>query len=343
MNEPSAYSPQPANQNITVIMPSSRNGRRFALVSTLLSEMKYAHTAVFPPLRRLKLKELEAKAISSTFCNLVWRRPKRPDVLITDQDIKNENGKTIQISYDFVTALKKETQPDTLFLPILFHPSLLNQVSYSKADQLSKTTDRPIGVLFAGNCDPKTYDNGRINSLYNLANRHELFEYVKSLPPELVFIPKTKEAFTEALESGSLKNKFVWIDTEAFRIPQNEWFELLAKARYFFCTPGVHYPYCQNLNEAAACGAVPILQYPNFYKPNLIKGENCLAFREMNEIEKLLNKALTAENHNASALQSTSIKDWHKAHMSLDHAIKQLSDFINDPERQHLTWILAGK
>ncbi|GEM_PF-6421266 len=343
MNETSAHPPQPAGQNITVIMPSSRNGRRFALVSTLLSEMKYAHTAVFPPLRRLKLKGLEAKAVSSTFCNLAWRNPKRSDVLITDQNIKNENGKTIQISYDFMAALKEETQPDTLFLPILFHPSLLNRANYLKAEQLSKNMDRPIGVLFAGNCDPKTYDNSRIGSLYNLANRHELFEYVKSLPPELVFIPKTKEAFTEALESGSLKNKFVWIDTEAFRIPQNEWFELLAKSRYFFCTPGVHYPYCQNHNEAAACGAVPILQYLDFYKPGLINGENCLAFREINEIEKLLAKALSAENHSASVHQSTSINNWHKAHMSLEYATKQLSDFLSDPERKHMTWILAGK
>ena len=29
--------------------------------------------------------------------------------------------------------------------------------------------------------------------------------------------------------------------------------------------------------------------------------------------------------------------------MSLEYATKQLSDFLSDPERKHMTWILAGK
>lgn len=343
MNDTPAQPLRIAGQTVTVHMPSSRNGRRFALVSRLLSEMKIHHTAVFPLFRRLRLKGLEAAVIQSPYCTVTLRKPKHSDILISDQLAQNDGGKTVQVSYEFMNHLKGDPQPETLFLPIMFHPSLLTEINYSLAGQFAQNTDRSIGILFAGNCDPKTYDNERIGNQYGLANRHELFEHVRTLSTDLVFIPTNKAAFEEALESGAVRNKFVWIDTEAFRIPQSEWFELLAKARYFFCTPGVHYPYCQNLNEAAACGTVPILQYPDFYMPRLRHGEDCLTFKDLCELENLFSTVLKSPDQAKWINQSKSVTRWQHLHMSLDHAQSQLFQFLNDPNRKHLTWVLAGK
>lgn len=327
---------------ITLHMPSSRNGRRFALVSMLLSQMQLDHEAVFPPLRRMRLRGLEAKAVQSPHCHLRWRMARHPDVLISDQGSRNRSGKTIHISYEFMNHLRSGNEADTLFLPILFHPNLLNKSFYDMAGSLSQSTDRPIGILFAGNCDPKTYDNIRIKTQYGLANRHELFQHVQSMPPELIFMAQSKEAFETALKQGALKDKFVWIDTEKFRIPQSEWLPLLAKARYFFCTPGVHYPYCQNLNEAAACGAVPILQYPDFYRPGLKHEKDCIAFADPDEI-MAITKTLLAEGNADWVPRSKAVIKWHQDHLSLDHACNQIRSFLENPNQKTMTWVLAGK
>ena len=144
------------------------------------------------------------------------------------------------------------------------------------------------------------------------------------------------------MKRGSLREKLVWIDTEKFRIPQGEWLQLLSKARYFFCTPGVHYPYCQNLNEATACGTVPFLQYPGFYRPMLETDSTCIAFREISEIETLLINALSEDNSHWQKL-SSSVAQWHHNHMSLDYARDTIRAFLQNPEVKTMTWIMAGK
>lgn len=329
--------------SVTVLMPSSRNGRRFALVSNVLSQMGIHHNAVFPVFRRLKLKGLERAAANSRFCHLRWKVPKKSNVLITDLNKENRHGKTIRISYDFKSHLFGKRRDDTLFLPILFHPNLLDHKSYEQAEELSQYRDRDIGVLFAGNCDQKTYDNDRISEQFGLANRHELYQAALKLPSDMTYFPKTREEFEDALAKGQLKNKFVWIDTELFRVPQNKWLALVASARYFFCTPGVHYPYCQNLNEAMACGTVPVLQYPQYYLPPLADGENCMVFDTSKAIEATLRQVLDPERESQWLTRSAAAKAWHEAHLSLNVACLRLAEFLEDPKREEMTWILAGK
>jgi len=340
---PAPLSGPDGDPSVTVLMSSSRNGRRFALVSNVLSQMGIHHNAVFPVFRRLKLRGLERAAANSRFCHLRWKVPKSSNVLITDLNKENRHGKTIRISYDFKSHLFGEQVENSLFLPILFHPNLLNHKSYEQAEELSQYKDRDIGVLFAGNCDRKTYDNDRIAEQFGLANRHELYQAALKLPQDMMFFPKTKEAFEEALAEGQLKDKFVWIDTNLFRVPQSKWLALVASARYFFCTPGVHYPYCQNLNEAMACGTVPILQYPQYYLPPLADGENCMVFRTRDALEAVLQQGLDPKRESQWLTRSAAAKAWHEAHLSLNVACSRLAEFFDDPERQEMTWVLAGK
>ncbi len=341
MKDSAAHAPWSSGPTVTLYMPSPRNRRRFALFSTLLSEMKVHHKAIFPLFRRLKLKGYAATAMQSPYCHYSWRRPLETGLLITDQDVNNEGGKTINVTYDFMKHLKTEKQGETLFLPILFHPNILNEANYVRSSELSKIKTRPIGVLFAGNCDPEIYNNSRIQTQYGLFNRHELFQHAQTLPPDQVYIPHSRVAFDEALHNGSLANRFVWIDTGKFRIPQTEWLELLAKAQYFFCTPGVRRPYCHNLNEASACGTVPVLQYPGLYRPSLKNGENCIAYEDASELRGILQRLLT-EDKTTWRARSNSAVEWHQKHMSLDHARDQIKCFLSDTRRKQMTWILSG-
>lgn len=329
--------------SIQVRMPSSRNGRRFALVSNVLSEMGLKHQAVFPLSRRLFLKGLEAKATASPFCQSRTFGSPNPDILITDQSNPPPARKYIQIRYDFLRYLDKPLSEDVLFLPILFHPNLINRDQYNLAHGISQKKKRPIKILFAGNCDVATYDKPHFQSKYGLRNRIELMRMVEKLGNDKVFFPDTSKEFKTALESGELKHRFVWIDTNKFKIPQDEWLALLGQSEYFFCTPGVHYPYCQNLNEAMACGSVPILQYPGFYNPALTDKKNCRVFDGPESLEKLIHSLLFKSNQSGWEKMSLAAVKYHQNNLSLDYAMERLACFLQAQSQTSLTWVLAGK
>lgn len=329
--------------SITVDMASRRNGRRFAIVSGVLSAMGLHHTARFGLLRRFRLKGLEAKALQSVFCSLASGNADMADVLITDRMAAKHSGKIIRIDYDFQRHLAGAADGETLFLPILFHPDMLNGEAYAQADKLAGNAQRSIGVLFAGNCDPKTYDNPAIEKEYGLLNRVQLMRQAEQLPGEQVFFPENREALEQARAKGELVNRFVWIDTTRFRIPQDEWLSLVGDASYFFCTPGVHYPYCQNLNEAMACGTVPILQYSDYYRPELQDRVNCIAFRDKQAIGTTLDNLPDGTSGLPWESLSAAAKTYHDQQLSLDRAKAVIGGFLQNPDQKELTWVLAGK
>ena len=219
---------------------------------------------------------------------------------------------------------------------------MINEASYSQARVLSNQTDRPIGVLFAGNCDATIYMRTDMGTRYGLLNRVEIAALASKRTGQQVFIPDDRARFEEALSKGELRDRLVWIDTNFFRIPQSQWLSLIAKSRFFVCTPGVQYPYCQNLNEAAACGSVPILQFPDAYFPALENGRNCLSFEVAMDFPEVIASALAMGEQHRLTLSKGTIA-YHEAHLSLDAIRARLSEFFLDGEKADMTWVMAGK
>ena len=330
-----------------VFIPSRRNGRRFAVVSNVLSAAGIPHRAVFPPLRLLRLGKLERSAIDSDYCQAGWRMPANPPLLITDQpEAADRASKVIEISYDLTTAAGRPLSSDEVYHPILFHPGQISDEAYAKAEVLSDNRNRPLSLLFAGNCDPATYDTPDMAREFGLLNRHELHQLARQLPCELTVFPRTPEELealvSQAVESGKPLGKLVWIDTQDFRIPAEQWLELVARANFFVCTPGVRYPWCQNLNEAMACGTVPVLQYPRLYNPALADGTDSLTFSGKADFEAAVRKALAMPENGVKPL-SAAARKYHADHLSLSRIATEIRAFAADPERRKLTWYLSGK
>lgn len=328
--------------SIAVDMPSRRNGRRFAIVSTVLSQMGLPHWAFFPLLRRIGLKGIEQRAVNSGLCSLAFDRRKTFDLLVTDHESGIRSRKVLKVDYDFMKHLRGEETAQTLFLPILFHPDMLNTEAYEKASGLAVKDKRPIGALFAGNCDQATYDNPEIEAQYGLLNRYSIMQLASKLPAGQVVFPLDRRSFDEALIAGKLADKLVWIDTNRFRIAQNEWLDIIGKSRHFVCTPGVRYPYCQNLNEAMACGSVPILQYPDFYQPSLRDGANALVFSNGVDFAKTIGRALETNPADWGQISRSAV-EYHDSRLGLLRVNAAISDFLADESRERMTWVMAGK
>lgn len=331
----------------TIYIPSRRNGRRFAVVSKVLSAAGIRHRAIFPPLRLMRLGKLERWALSSGYCETGWRMQHDSSLLVTDQpEAAGRASKVIEISYDLAGAAGRELPADEIYHPILFHPDQITEEAYAQAEALSGKRKRPLSLLFAGNCDPATYDTPDMERDFGLLNRHQLHQLARQLQPELAVFPKTPEELealvSQAAESGKPLKKLVWIDTQDFRIPAAQWLDLVARANFFLCTPGVRYPWCQNLNEAMACGTVPVLQYPHLYNPALTDGSESLTFTGRADFEAVVRKALVMPESQVKPLSKAAHR-YHADHLSLARIISEIQAFADNPERQKLTWYLAGK
>ena len=328
-------------------IPSRRNGRRFAVVSRVLGAAGIRHRAVFPPLRLLRLGKIERSAINSEYCEASWRMPRELPLLITDQPgAADKAQKVIEISYDLAGAAGRPLSADEIYHPILFHPDQITEEAYAQANAFSGERKRPLALLFAGNCDPATYDTPEMEENFGLLNRHALHQLARQLPAELTVFPRTPEELAalleEATNSGKPLKKLVWIDTQDFRIPAAQWLNLVAKANFFLCTPGVRYPWCQNLNEAMACGTVPVLQYPHLYNPALTDSADSLAFAGKADFEATVRNALKMPESKVARLSAAACQ-YHEDHLSLARIIAGIRAFADDPGRRKLIWYLAGK
>ena len=343
----SANGAKPSAAPATIYIPSRRNGRRFAVVSKVLSAAGIRHRAIFPPLRLLRLGKLERSVLDSEYCETGWRMSKDVSLLVTDQpEVAGKTHKVIEISYDLAGAAGRKLSADEIYHPILFHPDQISEEAYARADALSGKHKRPLSLLFAGNCDPATYDTPEMGKAFGLLNRHELHQLARRLPPDLAVFPKTPEELetlvSQAAKRGKPLKKLVWVDTQDFRIPAAQWLDLVARVNFFLCTPGVRYPWCQNLNEAMACGTVPILQYPHLYNPALTDGSDSLAFTGAADFEAAVRKALALSENKVKPLSKAAHK-YHADHLSLTRIISEIQAFAEDPERRKLVWYLAGK
>ena len=215
----------------------------------------------------------------------------------------------------------------------------MTKQSYAQADRLAENTKRPFNFLFAGNCDSRVYSRKQPASI---SNRHELMAEAKRLRLNSVLLPETHDEVDAMLRSNKAQESLVWIDTQKVKIDQNRWLELLAKTRYFLCAPGVVYPYCHNLNEAMACGAVPVLQYSEFYAPKLEHDKTCIAFSHVDQLQALIPKLASTEDVVWRA-QSKLAVEYHKKHLSLDAFHGQLQQFLDDKAEMVMDWQSAGQ
>ena len=69
---------------------------------------------------------------------------------------------------------------------------------------------------------------------------------------------------------------------------------LLARSEFALCPPGVFMPHSHNLVEALAVGTIPVLNYPDFCRPPLTPGADCLAFRTPEDLIAAVRHALAA-------------------------------------------------
>jgi hypothetical protein len=90
-------------------------------------------------------------------------------------------------------------------------------------------------------------------------------------------------------------NRCVIMDQKLPRIAETHWLEALATSDFFLCPPGYVMPMCHNTVEAMAVGAIPIINYPEWFDPHLVHGDNCIGFDNKADLLSRLDDVLAMD------------------------------------------------
>jgi hypothetical protein len=104
-------------------------------------------------------------------------------------------------------------------------------------------------------------------------------------------------------------------DTSKMWIDPVDWLPYLSKADFFICPPGYSMPMCHNVVEAMAVGAIPIINYPEWFNPDLRHMENCIIFDDKKDLIKKLESALELDQQKISEMRNHAI-DYYENHLN---------------------------
>lgn len=180
-------------------------------------------------------------------------------------------------------------------LPYPMHPNAYRFRYFDKLAGL-RGQERKCRVLFSGNTDEAAYSNPVIGRVHGKLNRVEVIgALLRHLDGACLRVVKTKEDLigqTEAYFPGIRLYLWQWSPAASrgldIRVPNEQWHDFLATGDFFLCCPGIVIPQSHNAIEAMAVGAIPILQYAEYFHPALAHGVNCIAFSgEADLVEKI--------------------------------------------------------
>lgn len=193
--------------------------------------------------------------------------------------------KKIQIKFDVFSSY---LVTDPIIMPYPVHPLLSGADLPQRLEKLRKT-EKTLRIFFSG--DTEGYTKNRIHYPNTKLPRLEVIETIlEQLGDKTTHI--NNETALESLFSGDFNNNCVIVDTSKLWIDPKDWLLYLANADFFICPPGYCMPMCHNVIEAMAVGAIPIINYPEWFNPTLRHMENCIVFDDREDLIRKLEDVL---------------------------------------------------
>jgi hypothetical protein len=170
-------------------------------------------------------------------------------------------------------------------VPMSMHPDVYHLPIYRQ-----RAHDRREGTIrlsFAGNVNPARYSSPLLPRLFAKLSRVEVVNTVIQAYSNKVVCPHTRGEW-QAVKGAEI---LAAVDPNAYLNVQ-EFMEMLGQSDFYLSPPGVTMPLCHNVVEAMFMGAVPVLQYPEFFNPPLENDVNCIVFRDRADLIRRVAKIL---------------------------------------------------
>ena len=211
-------------------------------------------------------------------------------------------------------------------LPYGVHPSFVADGSAARfaAERPSRRTAR---ILFAGNTDPELYDSDlwrERKARYGIElTRFEAVNVLQDrLSEDQILVARWDRDDLGRLFDGTCRDGLFMARWNAYRGAQ--WPRALGAADFFLALPGVVMPMSHNVVEAMAAGCIPITNYPGWFLPRLVDGEECLAFTDAASLVAAVERALTMPPGEVERLRDNVVR-YHDRHLAPARAPAELA------------------
>jgi len=209
---------------------------------------------------------------------------------------------------------------DPVFMPYPVHPLLSGADLPQRLEKLRKNEKR-LRIFFSG--DTKDYTRNRIHYPNTKLPRLEVIETILQKIADRTIHVEDKTALKNLFVDG-FNNSCIIVDTSKFSVEPTDWLSHLSKTDFFICPPGYCMPMCHNVIEAMAVGAIPIINYPEWFNPDLRHMENCIVFNDRDDLVIKINDVLDMGTQQVAEMRDRAI-DYYENHLNP-------RKFINDIE-----------
>lgn len=211
-------------------------------------------------------------------------------LLVCDNDIDSlvrMKWKAV-LNIEFDLSKSRNELPNSLHIP--FPDRSVGWLTHEI--EKNRSQRKTIRVLFSGAY--RGYRDRGIKRFLGKMERHEVIEVFQRFPGTRVI--ESKDDLDAVLAADNDGPFCCFVNTDKFRIPQEDWFSVLGRTQVFLCPPGVVHPVCHNAVEAMAVGTVPLINYHEWFHPRLTPDLNCLAFSDEAELTARLEWLMSIDN-----------------------------------------------
>ena len=227
----------------------------------------------------------------------------RPDPALTRRPWR----KQIQVRYDLFSPYWRQ---EPVIMPFPLHPAQ-NTADLEQRLQHCRSLEKRMRIFFSG--DSEGYRQNRVRYPRPKLPRLEILDTLRQRLPDEVLVIGEQSQMAELAGSDYL-NRCVLVDTGKIWVDEQEWLPSLARSDFFLSPPGIVMPMCHNLVEAMAVGSIPITNYPEWFDPDLVHGENCLVFDDHDDLIRKVRMALSMEREEIARLRAN-VLDYYQTHL----------------------------
>ncbi|MFW5892302.1 MAG: glycosyltransferase [Bacteroidota bacterium] len=150
--------------------------------------------------------------------------------------------------------------------------------------------ERRIKAFFAGRFSVSDYNRPLLKEKFGVLTREEIKRIILEEFEQYVNTP-----FSEKDLFNQKKYNIVVVNRDNYNVPTEKIREILSQCNFFIALPGVVMPLCHNIVEAMSAGAIPVLQYADWFHPQLSNNINCIQFNDKAELFDAIENLLTME------------------------------------------------
>jgi hypothetical protein len=214
------------------------------------------------------------------------------------------------------------------------HPDVYEFAPLISRERALSGEDRWTRIFFAGNTSPRAYSEDRMGKGHEVMTRVETVARARRAAGDALTVVHAREC--EAWTPAHGRLRFAMIDTTIASIEARYWAHVLSGAEFFLAAPGASFPLSHNAVEAMYAGAIPIIQYPQYFDPPLEHGVNCITFRDGAELESRVREVLAMDPDRIASIRRGSV-EYHERYLRLEPLIDRLRDTAT--AHGHAVWM----